>query len=110
MPCVVVRDDQRLVALQPQRFEAPVHCPAHLPPVGRLVLSPTERVVQDRLRQLPAPSLPARQPLEVGSRLRGRGHQPRRPLRPDRRKVPGVGPPDPLRGLRAAVVRLRCIV
>ena len=110
VPRVLVRDDQRLVALQPQRFQAPVHRPAHLLPVGRLVLSPAERVVQDRLRQLPATPRTARQPLEVGGRLRGRGHQPRGPLRPDRRKVPGVGPPDPLRGLRPPVVRPRGIV
>ena len=84
VPGVVMRDDQRLVALQPQRLQTPVHRPAHFLPVGRLVPRPAERVVQDR-RQLTPPSRPARQPLEVGGRLRGRGHQPRGPLRPDRR-------------------------
>ena len=45
VPGIVVRDDQRLVALQPQRLQTPVHRPAHLLPGGRLVLRPAERVV-----------------------------------------------------------------
>ncbi len=80
VPGVIVRDDQRLVALQPQRLQTPVHRAAHLPPVGRLVPRPAERIVQDRLRQLAPPSRRARQPFEVGGRLRGCGHQPRGPL------------------------------
>ena len=107
---VLMGDDQRLVALQTQRLQTPVHRPAHLPLAGRFVLCPAERVVQDRLRQLAPRPRNARQPLEVGGRLCGRGHQPRRTLRPERREVPGVGPPDPLRCPRAAVVRLGGIV
>ena len=82
MAGVVVRDDQRLVTLQPQRLHVPIHRSVHLPPVGGLDPRAAKRVVQHWLRQLPT----------------------------DRRQVPGVGPRDPLRGLRTPVAKLRGVV
>ena len=91
-----VRHDQRLVTLQPQHRERLGGRLFHFGPGRPLIVGPVERVVQDRLLQLPPPHRSARQPLEVGRGPRRRGHQPRSPSRIERRQVPGVGPIDPL--------------
>ena len=72
-------------ALQPQRLQTPFHRSTHLLPGGRLVLRPAERVVPDRLRQLTPSRAPPASRLRSGAASCDRHHQPRRPLRPDRR-------------------------
>ena len=96
---VVVSHDQRLVLLQPQRLQALVDGPGHLLATGLLVLGPVQRVVADRLRQLPAGRRAPGQALEVRGRLRGGRHHRGRPISPARRQVPGVGPLHPVEGL-----------
>ena len=89
-----------------QRLERLLGRPVHLGPVRPLVLRPAQRVVDDRLLQLPPRGRHSRQALELGGRVRRRGHLPRRPLR-TARKVPGLGPLDPLVGLRPTALESR---